>query len=798
LDIGKGSRIGPYEIVDHVGAGGMGDVYRARDTRLDRDVAIKVLPPHVVKDPMARARFEREAKAIAALSHPNVLSIFDLGLAGETPYIVIELLEGETLRERLAPGPLPWRNVLELGAAIADGLAAAHAKDIVHRDLKPENIFLTSDGRVKILDFGLAKPLPKQATAAEDEKTGALGTSPGFVVGTLGYVAPEQLRGKEVDARSDIFGLGCTLYEMLSGRNPFHGDSAVDTLTSLMRDDPDESVLESARIPDDVRLLVRRCLEKNRDLRFQSAKDLAYALRSQLSTTVLRTPTLPLPRVPRRVWRPVLAAAAIALFALVAWRVAGPRGLSIGGRSINSIAVLPFGEAGRPAASDDYLTDGITESLINGLSQLPQLSVMSSTTVFRYKGETLDPLRIGKELRVDALLMGRISRRGESLHVSTELVDAENGRRIWGRQDDVPLSQVAALQTEIARQISDELHLELTGAQKEQLARRQTEDAQAYELYMKGRYAWNKRTPDGLRQAVGFFQQAIDRDPLYARAYAGLADAYILQSAYGQVAPSDVLPRAHAAAARALELDPALAEARTSLAYFRRNYDEELGPSEAEFRRAIAQNPSYATAHHWYALCLADMGRAQDAIREIRTAAQLDPLSPVIYAESAGILNDAGLTPEAVAEIQKALELDRNLPFAHHIFAEIELRRGDAPRAIEEASLSWRLGGDPRALLRLGQAHVLAGDRKSARAVLDQMEALSRERFVSPHTIARLAMVVNEKERALTWLERSQAVLPPGALLRSLKRDPLLAPLLPDPRFDKIVREVTRRLEART
>ncbi|MGH9886597.1 MAG: TPR end-of-group domain-containing protein, partial [bacterium] len=549
--------------------------------------------------------------------------------------------------------------------------------------------------------------------------------------------------------------------------------------------------------PQELRLLVRRCLEKNREARFQSAQDLAYALRSLLSTTVLQAP----PRPPRRISRSKLygglAATVLVIGIAAAWRAAGPRALSIAGRRIDSIAVLPFGGASRDT-SDDYLTDGITESLINGLSQLPQLSVMSSSSVFRYKGEPLDPQRIGKELRVDALLLGRVSRRGESLHVSTELVDAENGRHIWGRQDDVPLAQVVALQGEIARQISEELHLELTGAQKDRLARRSTEDAQAYELYLKGRYSWNKRTPDGLRQAIGFFQQAIDRDPAYARAYAGLADAYILQALYSQAAPNDVLPKGRAAAVRALELDPEQAEARTSLAYFRRNYDEDLAPAEDEFRKAIAQNPSYATARHWHALCLADMGRTKEAIAEIRSAAQLDPLSPVIYADSAGILNDAGLTTEALAEIQKALELDPNLPFAHHIFSEIELRRGNGARTIVEASLAWRLGGDPRALLRLGQGHMLGKDREGALAVLRQMEGLSSDRFVSPYTIARLAAIVGEKERALSWLERATDVLPPGAFLRSLKRDPLLAPLRSHPRFDQVVREVAKRVEART
>jgi TolB-like protein/Tfp pilus assembly protein PilF len=448
--------------------------------------------------------------------------------------------------------------------------------------------------------------------------------------------------------------------------------------------------------------------------------------------------------------------------------------------------VLPFTSEKRFGADDDYLADGLTESVIQSLSRLPQISVMSSSSVFRYKDKNVDARTAGHDLGVEAVLSGRIVRRGDNIYVSAELVDAGNGRVLWGQQYETAIADVMTLQNQIAAEISEGLRVQLSGDERRQLARRVTADPEAYQAYLKGRFYWNKRTPEGFEKAIEYFNQAIVHDPAYALAYAGLADTYILQALYGQQPPREAYAKARAAALQALQSDPDLPEARTSLAYVYRNSDGDLVRSSAEFRKALAVNPNYATAHHWYSLCLADMGQIAPAIAEIEHAAELDPLSPVIYADYAGILNDAGRTDEALVQIRKALEIDPELPFAHHIYAEIHLRRGDAAKAIDEASKAWSLGHDPRALLRLGQAYVLAGRKAEAAGLLVQLDALSRERFVSPYVAARLAAVVGEREKAIAYLQEAVRVLPSGALSRSLASDRLLDPLRSDPRFSAL------------
>ena len=754
----------------------MGEVYRASDARLDRDVALKILPRHFLADPLARQRFEREAKAIAALSHPNILSIFDFGEDDGRPFIVTELLDGETLRKRLGGGALPWRKAMEIAAGIADGLAAAHAKGITHRDLKPENIFLTDEGRVKILDFGLARHADDASPAIEGDIPTAelLQTGEGRVVGTLGYLAPEQLRGEEVDGRTDIFSLGCVMFEMLAGKNPFFHASGADTMSSILRDDPLERGFPSNTPPEIVHIL-RRCLEKRPQERFQSAHDLAFALRAMASGTLSSGATR-LPVSERKLWIPVTI-----VLLLIALLVGGYF-ISRRPVHIRSIAVLPFDHQGE--SDDQYLADGLTESLIQSLSRLPNLSVMSATSVFQYKGKTLDMRAVGRDLKVDALLTGRIDHRGSNIYVNSELVEAKSGRHLWGKKYESTAADVVALHARIADDVAANLREGSGGA------RPPTASSVAYQEYLKGRFHWNKRTPDGFARAITHFQKAIEHDASYALAYAGLADSFILQALYGQVAPAPVLKKAREAATKALSIDPSLPEAHTSLAYLHRNADGDLLRSSDEFRKALALNPNYATAHHWYALCLADLGQIDDAIGEIEKAAAVDPLSPAIYADYAGILNDAGRSQEAITQIRKALEIDPDFPFAHHIYAEIHLALGNPAAAIAEATRSFELGRDPRVLLRLAQAYKAAGRASDARALLTRLEALSNERFVSPYVIARVAAVVGENDRALQWLRKGIGVLAAGAYARALDRDRLLDPLRNDPRFAALRAEV--------
>jgi len=563
MALSPSARLGPYEIVSPLGAGGMGEVYRARDSRLGREVAIKVLPEHLAGNPRALARFEREARAVAALSHPNILAIHDFGAQEGVVYAVTELLEGETLRARLERSPLGWRKAVEVGVALADGLAAAHAKDITHRDLKPENIFLTSDGRVKILDFGLARAGP----ATPDDQT-----EPGTVLGTVGYMSPEQVRGEPADARSDIFALGCVLYEMVAGQRAFRRPTAPETMTAILNDDPAPVGRE---VPPELDRVIAHCLEKSPPQRFQSAHDVAFALRA------MREPAVAMPRPRRWVIRAVLALLPVAGFFYWLNRPAG---------AIDSLAVLPFVNAvGDPNA--EYLSDGITENLINTLSQLPQLRVTARTLAFRYKGPQVDPQKAGRDLHVRAVLTGRVMERDGALNVQADLVNVDDGSQLWGRQYSRKFSDILTLQEEIAREVSEKLHLKPTVEQQKRLAKRSTENVEAYQLYLKGRYYWNRRTEQTLKRSVEYFQQAIDRDPGYALAYAGLADCYSVYSVYQVESPRESGPKAKAAATKALEIDDTVSEAHASLAYTKMHYERDWAGAEREFLRSNRTRP---------------------------------------------------------------------------------------------------------------------------------------------------------------------------------------------------------------
>ena len=486
MPLTPGTRLGPYEILSQLGAGGMGEVYRARDSRLERDVAIKVLPVHLAKDPDALARFEREAKAVAALSHPNILAIHDFGNDQGVSFTVTELLEGETIRGRLAQSPVPWRKAVEIGIATAEGLSAAHSKNIIHRDLKPENIFLTTDARVKILDFGLARvgaPLSNTPAAADAM------TEPGTIMGTVDYMSPEQVRGVTAEATSDIFSLGAVLYEMICGQKVFSRGSAAETMSAILHEEPRQISRSGKSVPLELERVIHHCLEKNPQERFQSARDLAFALKATLTESGIS-------------------------------KAAAPRAK----KAIDSLAVLPFSNAGNDP-NLDYLSDGITENLINNLSQLPKLRIVPRSIVFRYKGRDVDPQAVGRELGVRALLTGRVALRGDMLNIQTELVNVEEQSQLWGQQYNRKFSDIFAVQEEISNEICEKLRVQLSGEQKKRLTKRHTENTEAYQLYLKGRYYWNRRNPEWVNKGIEYFRQAIEKDPLFAPAYAGMADS---------------------------------------------------------------------------------------------------------------------------------------------------------------------------------------------------------------------------------------------------------------------------------
>jgi serine/threonine-protein kinase len=766
----------------------MGEVYRAHDQRVGRDVAIKVLPKRLARDGEARARFEREAKAVAAISHPNVLALYEFESEADSDllYVVTELLEGETLRAVLSRGALSWRRATEIASFIADGLAAAHAKGIIHRDLKPENVFITREGRVKILDFGLARTRPHAPQLAEDDNQPTVKIdsdeidSDARVIGTVGYIAPEQLRGEVATPASDIFALGCMVYEMVTGRRAFFADSPVETMTAVLRDDvPPIASTTHRRVPVELERIIHRCIEKQPEARFQSAGDLAFALRA---TSVYEETGSGLP-FSRRTRRTLTIAAAIAILIVIAVAATIVRRGSAGSRTpIRSLAVMPFTNAAA-GAQQEYLSDGITESLINALSHIPDLSVMSRASAFRYKGKDVSPQQIARELKVDALLTGRVLHPGDELIISTELIDGSTNRHLWGEQYRTRIADLATVQATISRQIAEQLRLELSGETKADLSKRHTTSGEAYRLYLQGRYEWNKRTGDAFERAISYFREAISEDPNYALAYAGLADSYILQSIYNEAPPSVALPAARETAQRAVQLDEHLAEAHTSLAYFKMNFDADYAAAAEEFERAIALNPSYATARQWYSRLLVEMGRYDEAIREIRRAEALDPLSLVIIAELGGVYADAGRLNEAVAECKRALALEPDFAFGHYVLAGAYIKQHRFDDAIREAASAWKFGQDPRSLVRLGIAYANAGRRDDALRSLAELEELSRQRFVSSYAIATLAIALGQNEQAFARLDRARDELAPGQYKRLLANDPALSPIRPQERF---------------
>ncbi|HWC64661.1 MAG TPA: protein kinase, partial [Thermoanaerobaculia bacterium] len=518
--LGPGDRLGPYEIVSPLASGGMGDVYRARDPRLDREVALKALPERLAKDPDAAARFAREARVVAALSHPHILAIHDFGVENGLAYSVTELLEGETLRRRLDRGPVPLPRVREYALAVASALGAAHEKGIVHRDVKPENVFLTRDGNVKVLDFGLAKRADAEKRNAADSTAD---TEPGMLVGTIGYMSPEQVRSAPVDARSDLFSFGCVLYEMITGTRAFRKPTPADTLAAILGEEPPPIDERATGCPPELARLVEHCLRKEREARFQSARDLAFALENAASDV----------RAPRR-----------------------PRRHA----AIASLAILPFaGTAGD--AAHEYLADGLTEDLINALARRGTARVIARSSVFRWKGAPVDPRAAGRELGVSAVVTGRVALRNSDLDVQAELVDVEDGAQLWGERFRRPAGDLFALEEEIAAAIAARIG---TRPRSRAAAAPPASSSAAYDLYLRGRFEWNRRTEEGFEKALALFEEAIRHDPGFALAYAGIADAYVFLGGYGHLAPEIAYPRSRTAAEKALSLGSS-ADAHNSL-----------------------------------------------------------------------------------------------------------------------------------------------------------------------------------------------------------------------------------------
>jgi TolB-like protein len=782
-----GTRLGAYEILTPIGAGGMGEVYRARDTRLGREVAIKVVTDRLMTDPDALARFEREARAIAALSHPNIVALHDVGRANGAAFAVMELLDGESLDRRLATADLPWRTALNIAAAVADGLSSAHARGIVHRDLKPGNIFIMRDGLVKIVDFGLA-------TDAAFERTSggvATETAPGVIFGTVGYMSPEQVRGEPADHRSDIFSLGCVLYEMLARQRPFPGDTAPEVFAAILRDQPRDLAVLGRGIPVRIEALVRRCLEKSPDHRFQSARDLAFALRDVLSHSGHSTGTdWIVARRPGLRLAPLIMLGVLIVLTTIFWLAGGARSVFVRSAPIRALAVLPLESVSGDRQQDDF-AGTMTEQLTARLASLGSWRVASPASAMRYRGRRKPVAQIAAELGVDAVVEGSVARHGSSVKVTAQLVDARTGRRIWGDAYEQGLDQVLVVQNDVVRAIARETDLRLAPDVSTRLSSTPRKvDPAAYDAYVRGRHAWDKRSESDLHDAIRFFQDSIDADPTYAPAYAGLADAYA-QLGYGSyVSPEDTFPRARTAAEKALALDPSLAEGHASHGYALMYYDWDFANAESEYRRAIQLNPSYAVAHQWYAYLLTAMERpfvAADA--EISIAKALDPLSPAINTDRAYISYYYGRNEDALHSVGLALEMDPKFALGYFWLGRIYTSQGryaDADQAFHNIGplRTWT-----PAMAALGYMYGKAGRVQDAKAILAEFDTLTRHgRYASGYAIAAIYAGLGDRERMFQYLDA--AYREHSHWLVWLKRDPRWDKFRADPRFENLVRKI--------
>jgi eukaryotic-like serine/threonine-protein kinase len=787
LRLAPGTRLGAYEILAPIGAGGMGEVYRARDTRLGREVAIKVVTDRLITDPDAIARFEREARAIAALSHPNIVALHDVGRENGGAFAVMELLDGEPLDRRLATADLPWRTALQIAAAVADGLSSAHARGVVHRDLKPGNIFIMRDGLVKIVDFGLATDAAFQPTSGG----AAPETAPGVIFGTVGYMSPEQVRGEPADHRSDIYSLGCVLYEMLARERPFRGETAPAVFAAILRDQPRDLAGLGRGIPVRVEALVRRCLEKNPDHRFQSARDLAFALRDVLTESGQRTGAVWIRALrPRLRLAPLLMLGVLIVLTTIVWLAGGARSLFVRSTPIRALAVLPLESVSGDQQQDDF-AETMTEQLTARLAALGSWRVASPATAMRYRGTRKPVAQIAAELGVDAVVEGSVARHGSLVKLAAQLVDARTGRRLWGDTYDQGLDNVLVVQNDLVRAVARETDLRLAPDVSTRLSSAPHKVAPAaYDAYVRGRHAWDKRTEPHLHDAIRFFQDSIDADPTYAPAYAGLADAYA-QLGYGSyVSPEDTFPRARTAAEKALALDPSLAEGHASRGYALMYYDWDFADAESEYRRAIQLNPSYAVAHQWYGYLLTAMERpfaAADA--EISIAKALDPLSPAINTDRAYISYYYGRNEDALHSVGLALEMDPKFALGYFWLGRIYTSQGRFADADEAFHNIGPLRNWTPAMAALGYMYGKAGRVQDAKAILAEFDSLTRRgRHASAYAVAAIYAGLGDRERMFQYLDA--AYLEHSHWLLWLKRDPRWDEFRADRRFENLVRKV--------
>jgi len=763
-------RISRYRLLEEIGGGGMGVVYRARDEHLERDVAIKVLRSAARMDESARMRFRREARALSLLSHPSISTVFDFDSEDGVEFLVMELVEGQSLQGRLRGTPLPEREVADLGGQVAAALAVAHEQGVIHRDLKPGNVMVTPKGRVKLLDFGLALLCPGAAASPETRSL----TELGHVIGTLAYMSPEQLLGNESDERSDLYSLGVLLYEMATGRRPFESTLSTALVNEILHTPAPRPGTRGVQLTPLFETLLVSLLEKDPKRRPGSAAGVESVLRATQSPEASAgqgagpgdsaDPATPPPSV-------VTAGATI--FA--------PSG-------IGSIVVLPLENLSRDP-EQEFFADGMTEALITNLAQIRALRVVSRTSAMQYKGARKPLPQIARELRVDAVVEGTVARFGDRVRITAQLIEAASDRHIWARSYERDLRDVLALQGEVARAIADEIQVQVSQEERARLGSLRRVDPEAYELYLRGRHHWNRRTDAEIRKGIEYFQQAIAKDPGYAQAHAGLSRAYDTMGTYNFLPPAEAFAQAAAEAARALELDSSLPEAHTALGGVRFTHYWDWEGAESEYRQALALDPNYPDAYHWYSDLLSAMGRAEEALAAIRRAHALEPLSLTINMSIGTCLFYARRYDDTIAQQKGTLELDSTFTPALRNLGGAYEQKGMYAEAIEAYQKAMSLSPqDVSAKGLLAHAYAISGNQEEARRLLRELTDQSSRRFVSSYSLAAIHVGLGERDAALELLEKALRERDRG--MAWIKVAPRLDPLRADPRFTDILRRM--------